>query len=285
MKKEAQATTNPSANVMCRRSAATSAAVPCLSCSFSCAYRAEAKTASKTSNTTATKNKNFNQILLVAMLALFCLYPAEAFASASSPSMRRSVFFGQRLRGGETSSSTATATHTASKDKRGTSSSTSPMTCVMQAPRILQSIASEDDGSNSNRNSRKNGQFQPSAFSSSSSSSSKASKINGFKSRGDQWGVQQQQQQQPLPTSIPEDRPVPVEYVAETKLPTHLGDFLLRAYRIPGAPIGQNEPCVIYSPNQQPPFGHHGQQGEIQHHIPVRIHDQCFTSEVFGSRR
>jgi GTP cyclohydrolase II len=63
--------------------------------------------------------------------------------------------------------------------------------------------------------------------------------------------------------------------VAETKLPTDLGQFQLRAYRVPGAPLGQ-EPCVIYS-RDRPPFG--------QSAVPVRIHDQCLTSEVFRSQR
>jgi hypothetical protein len=67
----------------------------------------------------------------------------------------------------------------------------------------------------------------------------------------------------------------PVEFVAETKLPTDMGQFQLRAYRVPGAPIGQ-EPCVIYS-RDNPPFG--------KEHVPVRIHDQCLTSEVFRSQR
>jgi len=71
------------------------------------------------------------------------------------------------------------------------------------------------------------------------------------------------------------DRPVAVEYVAETKLPTDMGHFTLRAYRVPGAPLGQ-EPCVIYS-KAHSPFG-----GE---NVPVRIHDQCLTSEVFRSQR
>jgi len=68
----------------------------------------------------------------------------------------------------------------------------------------------------------------------------------------------------------------PVEYVAETKLPTDIGQFQLRAYRVPGAPVGQ-EPCVIYS-RDKPPFG-------SAEHVPIRIHDQCLTSEVFRSQR
>ena len=83
-----------------------------------------------------------------------------------------------------------------------------------------------------------------------------------------------------VPTAVV-DRVTDVEYVAETKLPTDIGQFQLRAYRIPGAPLGQ-EPCVIYC-RDKPPFGvntdHKAQ------HVPVRIHDQCLTSEVFRSQR
>lgn len=71
-----------------------------------------------------------------------------------------------------------------------------------------------------------------------------------------------------------------VEYVAETKLPTDVGAFQLRGYRIPGAPPGQ-EPCVIYC-RDKPPFG---QDGVPSRGVPVRIHDQCLTSEVFRSQR
>ena len=71
-----------------------------------------------------------------------------------------------------------------------------------------------------------------------------------------------------------------VEYVAETKLPTDVGAFQLRGYRIPGAPLGQ-EPCVIYC-RDKPPFG---QNGVPAAGVPVRIHDQCLTSEVFRSQR
>lgn len=72
------------------------------------------------------------------------------------------------------------------------------------------------------------------------------------------------------------DVQVAVEYVAETKLPTDIGQFQLRAYRVPGSPQGQ-EPCVIYS-RDKPPFG-------LEKAVPVRIHDQCLTSEVFRSQR
>lgn len=83
-----------------------------------------------------------------------------------------------------------------------------------------------------------------------------------------------------VPTATP-DRVTDVEYVAETKLPTDIGQFQLRAYRLPGAPLGQ-EPCVIYS-RDKPPFG--ATAAHKAQHVPVRIHDQCLTSEVFRSQR
>lgn len=72
-------------------------------------------------------------------------------------------------------------------------------------------------------------------------------------------------------------------YVAETILPTDLGDFRLRAYRTAPTsnPHTGNEPCVIYSADK-PPFG---VDGTLREGLAVRIHDQCMTSEVFGSNR
>jgi len=80
------------------------------------------------------------------------------------------------------------------------------------------------------------------------------------------------------------------EYVAETNLPTDLGMFRLRAYRVAKSdlknPFSGNEPCVIYAPEHPLPSiaaekGIDTENGGI----PVRVHDQCFTSEVFGSFR
>jgi hypothetical protein len=82
------------------------------------------------------------------------------------------------------------------------------------------------------------------------------------------------------------DTVVPAEYVAETKLPTDIGQFQLRAYRVAGLPVG-TEPCVIYA-RDKPPFGVGVQEDgsdTLNEHVPVRIHDQCLTSEVFRSQR
>ena len=93
------------------------------------------------------------------------------------------------------------------------------------------------------------------------------------------------------------DSIIPATYVAETNLPTDIGHFRIRAYRIEefeaamkephplgvGAGLG-SEPCVIYC-TDKPPFGTKGGEVGGAKDVPVRIHDQCFTSEVFRSQR
>lgn len=64
------------------------------------------------------------------------------------------------------------------------------------------------------------------------------------------------------------------EFVAEANLPTDLGSFRMRGYRSPHNP--SMEPCVIYAADKT-------RLGSDN--VPVRIHDQCLTSEVFGSLR
>lgn len=80
-----------------------------------------------------------------------------------------------------------------------------------------------------------------------------------------------------------EDQQVPATFIADTKLPTTFGQYRLRAYRFENTSneFTGNEPCVIYS-EDKPPFG---KDGEFLESVPVRIHDQCLTSEVFGSQR
>jgi len=93
------------------------------------------------------------------------------------------------------------------------------------------------------------------------------------------------------------DSIIPTNYVAETNLPTDIGHFRIRAYRMEeferalrkphplgaGAGLG-SEPCVIYC-TDKPPFGTKGGERGGARGVPVRIHDQCFTSEVFRSQR
>jgi hypothetical protein len=88
-----------------------------------------------------------------------------------------------------------------------------------------------------------------------------------------------------LPVSDEEedDEILKATFIAETDLPTDLGMFRLRAYRTP-RPQNQyvgTEPCIIYSADK-PPFG---SDGKLLDNVPVRVHDQCFTSEVFRSQR
>lgn len=80
-----------------------------------------------------------------------------------------------------------------------------------------------------------------------------------------------------------EDYPMPATFIADTKLPTTFGHFRLRAYRFENNSneYTGNEPCVIYSADK-PPFG---TDGKLLESVPVRIHDQCLTSEVFDSQR
>lgn len=92
------------------------------------------------------------------------------------------------------------------------------------------------------------------------------------------------------------DSIIECDYIAETNLPTEIGHFRLRAYRIADKAILSRykhfgvEPCVIYS-TEKPPFKDNGGKGSSGKglysgkEVPVRIHDQCFTSEVFGSQR
>lgn len=89
---------------------------------------------------------------------------------------------------------------------------------------------------------------------------------------------------------MPKNQHFPCSYIAEADLPTDIGHFRLRAYRIaenaqetPGG-LQRNrwlgtEPCLIYC-KDKPLFGDQNKKN-----VPIRIHDQCFTSEVFRSKR
>jgi GTP cyclohydrolase II len=60
-----------------------------------------------------------------------------------------------------------------------------------------------------------------------------------------------------------------VEFVSQTLLPTTAGSFRVRAYRDPSS---GTEPIAIV-------------EGDVAgaEALPVRVHDECFTSEVLGS--
>lgn len=64
---------------------------------------------------------------------------------------------------------------------------------------------------------------------------------------------------------------IETQFVAETLLPTTEGVFRVRAYRSTGS-LRESEPIAMISGDVK------GKSG-----VPVRVHDQCFTSEVFGS--
>lgn len=65
------------------------------------------------------------------------------------------------------------------------------------------------------------------------------------------------------------NRAVTVEKVAEAKLPTQFGDFMIAGYR---STISNEEFVVLY-------------KGKMEGDVPtlVRIHSQCLTGDVFGS--
>mmetsp|Transcript_7061 Transcript_7061/g.10307 ORF Transcript_7061/g.10307 Transcript_7061/m.10307 type:complete len:538 (+) Transcript_7061:67-1680(+) len=80
-----------------------------------------------------------------------------------------------------------------------------------------------------------------------------------------------------------DNRLVNSKYIAESNLPTDLGMFRMRAYRNDESdhdtnPFTGNEPVVIYAPEH--PLGTTSMEN-----VPIRVHDQCLTSEVFGSYR
>jgi len=65
-----------------------------------------------------------------------------------------------------------------------------------------------------------------------------------------------------------------LQFIAETNLPTLTGKFRVRAYKSTPNETGVMEPIAII-------------MGEVNglENVPVRVHDQCFTSEVLGSTK
>jgi len=65
-----------------------------------------------------------------------------------------------------------------------------------------------------------------------------------------------------------------IDFVAETVLPTLTGKFRVRAYRTRPSHPTFMEPLAIV-------------MGEVEgkENVPLRVHDQCFTSEVLGSTK
>lgn len=229
---------------------------------------------------------SLHRMIVVVTLWIMCCCSSEAFASRSNNS-----FFGRKLgnvgffRGGSSSaSSTASGTTTT---KSSSDSSTSTLTCVMQAPpRVTSTINGEfsNDDNQYNEKKRNNGSKQPPAAISNSAAFFRPQRQRVL------MDDDLSKDTKALYSNIPaQDVITAAVHVAETKLPTDIGQFQLRAYRIEDSngnnskdsPMGQQEPCVIYS-RDKPPFGN---ATHFAQHVPVRIHDQCLTSEVFGSQR
>eukprot|EP00178_Gracilaria_changii_P009374 TRINITY_DN27483_c0_g1_i2.p1 TRINITY_DN27483_c0_g1~~TRINITY_DN27483_c0_g1_i2.p1 ORF type:complete len:290 (-),score=46.70 TRINITY_DN27483_c0_g1_i2:82-951(-) len=85
-------------------------------------------------------------------------------------------------------------------------------------------------------------------------------------------------------------------FVAETNLPTHSGTYRVRAYRTLGS-AQSNTTATSASAAKNKGASILGAQGgaeplaiisgkvEGAKNVPVRVHDQCFTSEVLGSKK
>jgi len=134
-----------------------------------------------------------------------------------------------------------------------------------------------------------NPQQQVSATDTTNNSNTKSSSVRSWlgKLGGGSLQPPKHIKKQPMDESLSDeeenDELIQATFIAETNLPTDLGMFRLRAYRTPQSQnrnVG-NEPCVIYSADK-PPFG---KDGTLKDNVPVRVHDQCFTSEVFRSQR
>eukprot|EP00291_Cryptomonas_curvata_P018538 CAMPEP_0172158614 /NCGR_PEP_ID=MMETSP1050-20130122/4474_1 /TAXON_ID=233186 /ORGANISM="Cryptomonas curvata, Strain CCAP979/52" /LENGTH=227 /DNA_ID=CAMNT_0012828033 /DNA_START=481 /DNA_END=1161 /DNA_ORIENTATION=- len=75
------------------------------------------------------------------------------------------------------------------------------------------------------------------------------------------------------------------EFIAECELPTERGDFRLRAYRFQGTKVVmRNGERVLEAIQEEPVVMYRGSLSGREN-VLVRVHDQCFTSEVLGSRR
>lgn len=75
------------------------------------------------------------------------------------------------------------------------------------------------------------------------------------------------------------------EFIAECKLPTDKGQFRLRSYRYKGGKIVvRNGERVLEWTEMEPVVVIHGDISGKEG-VMIRVHDQCFTSEVLGSKR
>ena len=180
-------------------------------------------------------------------LSLVGLCTSEALVSSSTSFLPRSL----RARGGSTAA-------TSGAEDGSKTSMRNPMTCVLQVPPSTSLKGLNGEGGGGDKN------IKLSVKKSNGVAAKTPKKSNGT----DREDI---------------DAIVPAEYIAETKLPTDVGQFQLRAYRVAKGSneFMGNEPCVIYSPDKSP----FGKDGSLAEGVPVRIHDQCLTSEVFRSQR
>jgi GTP cyclohydrolase II len=74
-------------------------------------------------------------------------------------------------------------------------------------------------------------------------------------------------------SNSPDNSTHKTQYVAECNLPTKKASYRMRAYRHSSS-TSNMEPLVIIS-----------SRGYLEDNVLVRIHDQCLTSEAFGSER
>lgn len=75
------------------------------------------------------------------------------------------------------------------------------------------------------------------------------------------------------------------EFIAECKLPTEQGHFRLRSYRYKGGKIViRNGERVLEWTEMEPVVVIRGDLAGKEG-VTIRVHDQCFTSEVLGSKR
>lgn len=166
------------------------------------------------------------------------------------------------------------------------------LNCVLQVPRTSTKASSgdNDDSYSSGGNNKRKNLSSRAASANGYNNGVSINGANGFKVNG---ASPAKNNGSSVATAPPKknghstlefsDDQIPATYVAETKLPTDVGHFQLRAYR---TKQGSNEhvgtePCVIYCADKSP----FGVNGELKANVPVRIHDQCLTSEVFRSQR
>lgn len=151
----------------------------------------------------------------------------------------------------------------------GSEETRSPLRCVLQVPRSSSAKGGTKDQNNEGGETQKKVSINTGA-------------ANGISANGVGTKIKYSAMNaQSLDNFV--DVSIPAKFVAETNLPTDVGQYRLRAYRTAKGTneFAGNEPTVIYSADKSP----FGINGDLREDVPVRIHDQCLTSEVFRSQR